>query len=49
MSLPEPSPLIKATGTQELDVKGQILTAGPMSVELDNGNLRYIQIGRAHV
>ena len=49
MSLPEPSPLIKATGTQELDVKGQILTAGPMSVELDNGNLRYIRLNGVEV
>ena len=36
-------------GTEQPDVVGRILTAGPLSVELDNGNLRYLKVGGVEV
>ncbi|MEO6024664.1 MAG: hypothetical protein ABIP64_16455 [Burkholderiales bacterium] len=44
-----PSRAVKLTGTDQPDVTGQILTAGPMSVEFDNGNLRYIKLNGVEV
>ncbi|MGF1612127.1 MAG: hypothetical protein ACFCUQ_22220 [Kiloniellales bacterium] len=38
-----PSLLIKRFGTEELPAETRLLKAGPMSVELDAGNLRYIR------
>ena len=40
---------IKLCGTEQPDVVGRILTAGPLSVELDNGNLRYLRVGGVEV
>jgi hypothetical protein len=36
-------------GTEQPDVVGRILTAGPLSAELDNGNLRYLKVGGVEV
>lgn len=44
-----PSKCIKLTGTEQPDLIGQILTAGPMSVEFDNGNLRYLRFNGTEV
>ena len=43
------SPAIKRCGTEQPDVPGRVLTAGPLSVELDNGNLRYLRVGGVEV
>src|SRR4029450_11010749 len=40
---------IKLCGTEQPDVVGRVLTAGPLSVELDNGNLRYLQVAGVEV
>src|SRR5262249_11907103 len=39
-----PSRAIALCGTEQPDVAGRILTAGPMSVELDGGQLRYLTV-----
>ena len=44
-----PSRAIKLCGTEQPDVVGQILTAGPLAVELDNGNLRYLKVAGVEV
>lgn len=44
-----PSKGIKLTGTEQPDLIGQILIAGPMSVEFDNGNLRYLRFNGTEV
>ena len=44
MALSEPSSLIKTTGTLEADSLGKHLQVGALSVEFDNGNLRYIRL-----
>ena len=31
-------------GTEQADVVGRVLTAGPMQVEFDNGQLRYLKV-----
>ena len=43
------SPAIKLCGTEEPDVPGRVLRAGPLSVELENGNLRHIRFAGAEV
>ena len=43
------SAAIKRCGTEQPDVIGRTLTAGPLSVELDNGNLRYLKVGGVEV
>src|SRR6476659_6108610 len=40
---------IKLCGTEQPDGVGRVLTAGPLSVELDNGNLRYLKVGGVEV
>lgn len=40
---------IKRCGTEQPDVIGRLLRAGPLSVELDNGNLRYLKVGGVEV
>ena len=40
---------IALCGTEQPDVAGKIFTAGPMSVEFDNGQLRYLKIGGTEV
>ena len=44
MALSEPSFLLKTTGTLEADSLGKYLQVGALSVEFDNGNLRYIRL-----
>jgi hypothetical protein len=36
-------------GTEQPDVIGRVLTAGPLSVELNHGNLRYLTVGGVEV
>jgi hypothetical protein len=45
----EISPAIKLCGTEEPDVPGRVLRAGPLSVELENGNIRHIRFAGAEV
>src|SRR5258706_4030411 len=40
---------VRLCGTEQPDVVGRVLTAGPLSVELDNGNLRYLRVGGVEV
>src|SRR3954471_24186150 len=40
---------IKLCGTEQPDGVGRVLTAGPLSVELDNGNLRYLRVAGIEV
>src|SRR5205085_10940438 len=40
---------VKLCGTEQPDVVGRVLTAGPLSVELDNGNLRYLRVAGVEV
>jgi hypothetical protein len=49
MKAPPASRAIKLCGTEQPDVAGRILTAGPLSVELDNGNLRYLRVAGVEV
>ena len=43
------SAAIKRCGTEQPDGVGRLLRAGPLSVELDNGNLRYLKVGGVEV
>jgi hypothetical protein len=45
MANPKPSRSIVLCGTEQPDVVGRTLNAGPLSVEFDNGNLRYLKVG----
>jgi len=49
MTTPSASRAIKLFGTEQPDVVGRSLSAGPLSVELDNGNLRYLKVGGVEV
>ena len=49
MAITKPSRAIVLTGTEQPDVVGRILKAGPMSVEFDNGQLRYIRVNGVEV
>jgi hypothetical protein len=49
MKAPSASRAVKLCGTEQPDVAGQILTAGPLTAELDNGNLRYLKVGGVEV
>jgi hypothetical protein len=40
---------IKLCGTEQPDVVGRILKAGPMQVEFDNGQLRYLRVNGVEV
>src|SRR6478609_10061832 len=40
---------IKLCGTEQADGAVRVLAAGPLSVELDNGNLRYLRVGGVEV
>ena len=44
-----PSRAIALCGTEQPDAPGQILQAGPLSVEFDNGQLRYLRINGVEV
>jgi hypothetical protein len=43
------SAAVKRCGTEQPDGVGRLLHAGPLSVELDNGNLRYLKVGGVEV
>jgi hypothetical protein len=49
MTSADVSRAIKLCGTEQPDVAGRVLTAGPLAVELDNGNLRYLRVGGVEV
>ena len=49
MKTSDASRAIKLCGTEQPDVVGQILTAGPLSAEFDNGNLRYLKVAGVEV
>ena len=49
MTRAKASSAIMRCGTEQPDVIGRILTAGPLSVEFDNGNLRYLTVGGVEV
>ena len=38
----EPSRAVKLCGTEEIDPPSRKLTAGPLTAELENGQLRYV-------
>ncbi len=40
---------VKLCGTEQPDVVGKILTAGPLTAEFDNGNLRYVRLNGVEV
>ena len=44
MTRPKASRGIVLCGTEQPDVSGRALTAGPLSVELDGGQLRYVKV-----
>lgn len=44
MATSKPSRAIALTGTEQPDAAGRVLHAGPLSVEFDNGQLRYIRV-----
>ena len=44
-----PSRAIKLCGTEQPEVVGRMLRAGPMQVEFDNGQLRYLKVGAVEV
>ena len=49
MTVTKPSRAIALCGTEQPDVVGRTLTAGPLSVELDNGQLRYLKVAGIEV
>jgi len=49
MKAAQASRSIKLTGTEQKDLPGRTLTAGSLSVELDNGQLRYLRVGGVEV
>lgn len=49
MKLSKPAKAIALCGTEQPDVVGRILKAGPMTVEFDNGQLRYLRVNGIEV
>ncbi|HTS52182.1 MAG TPA: hypothetical protein VMH26_02820, partial [Burkholderiales bacterium] len=49
MTTSKPSRAIILCGTEQPDVVGRTLTAGPLSVELDKGQLRYLKVDGVEV
>ena len=49
MKTANPSRAIALCGTEQPDTPGRILKAGPMSVEFDNGQLRYLKVNGVEV
>ncbi len=49
MRTTKPSRAIALCGTEQPDVVGRTLHAGPMTVEFDNGQLRYLKVGGVEV
>jgi D-apionolactonase len=48
-SPPNASRAVKLCGTEQPDVVGRVLSAGPLTAELDGGNLRYLRVGGVEV
>ncbi|WP_213953512.1 hypothetical protein [Variovorax sp. dw_954] len=46
---PRVSRAVKLCGTEQPDGAGRLLSAGPLTVELDNGNLRYLRVAGVEV
>lgn len=49
MKTSNPSRAIVLCGTEQPDTPGRVLKAGPMSVEFDNGQLRYLKVNGIEV
>ena len=49
MNNTNPSRAIKLCGTEQPDIPGRVLRAGPLTVELDNGQIRYLQVNGVEV
>ncbi len=49
MKAPTVSKAIALCGTEQPDTPGRLLKAGPMSVEFDNGQLRYLKVNGVEV
>ena len=49
MKTSNPSRAIALCGTEQPDVPGRVLVAGPLSVEFDNGQLRYLKVNGVEV
>jgi hypothetical protein len=49
MKATKPSRAIALCGTEQPDTPGRILTAGPLSVEFENGQLRYLKVNGVEV
>lgn len=49
MAAPAPSHAIALCGTEQPDVPGRVLKAGPLSVEFENGQLRYLKVNGIEV
>ena len=49
MKTSNPSRAIALCGTEQPDTPGRILMAGPMTVEFDNGQLRYLKVNGVEV
>ena len=49
MKTTKPSRAIALCGTEQPDTPGRILKAGPMTVEFDNGQLRYLKVNGIEV
>jgi hypothetical protein len=49
MKATNPSRAIALCGTEQPDVPGRVLSAGPLTVEFDNGQLRYLKVNGIEV
>ncbi len=49
MKAAKPSSAIALCGTEQPDVPGRVLKAGPLSVEFDDGQLRYLKVNGVEV
>jgi hypothetical protein len=49
MKAAKPARAIALCGTEQPDVPGRVLRAGPLSVEFDNGQLRYLKVNGIEV
>jgi hypothetical protein len=49
MNNTNPARAIKLWGTEQSDAPGRVLRAGPLTVELDNGQIRYLQVNGVEV
>jgi D-apionolactonase len=49
MKATKPSRAIALCGTEQPDTPGRVLIAGPLSVEFDNGQLRYLRVNGVEV